>query len=652
MKPVTLNTTLALIFALALEVNSTVISKRAAAEEVSTDSAASGVKYFPYEAIQLTAAVIAGLESLDEDNTDAFSFGDSTFSRKSGNSSNLGCKSLPGDSSWPSSSAWLDLNHLLDGTLLEGVPSAAVCYQDWPQYDQSKCDEVTTSWTNSFWQADEATGIDWPVFEGVTCVPPSFAPPNTTCTLGGLPSYIVNVTNVAQIQLAINFARNRNIRLVVKNTGHDFVAKSTGAGSLSIWTHNLRDIEYLGDAYQSTAGHIGPAFKIGAGVLTEDLYKAAEAKGLQVVGGIVPSIGIGGGYVAGGGHSPFISKYGMGADQVISVEVVLPNGSFVSADETTNPDLFFALRGGGGSTWGVVTSLVLRAYPSTPITKVTYTFGTGVDVDTFWAGLNALFSYFPSWPKAGLYAYWSITCANTTSCVFAMAPQLAPDLNQSQLQDLLQPFFSNLTDLGIPVDDLEYVEYDNFLDAFEDTFPESDVTVGTWLFHTASRLFPESNWQDEEKFATQMNAIRTTALSSGFLIGYNYQPAVNAAVNQKNAVNPAFRDSVLFLMSSATWTQNATAEDIATANKDLVAALQPWRDASPGSGTYLNEADINEPDWQQAFYGVNYAYLYKLKQEYDPWGLFYASTAVGAENWYITGQLPYYPTQNGRLCHT
>ena len=89
---------------------------------------------------------------------------------------------------------------------------------------------------------------------------------------------------------------------------------------------------------------------------------------------------------------------------------------------------------------------------------------------------------------------------------------------------------------------------------------------------------------------------------------------------------------------------------LVTHNKQLVDWMQPWRDASPGAGSYLNEGDINEPDFQKAFYGDNYDQLYALKQKYDPTGTFYAITAVGSEDWYTTDQIPYYPTTNGRLC--
>lgn len=111
----------------------------------------------------------------------------------------------------------------------------------------------------------------------------SFLGVNNTCTTGGYPVYTVNVTNVAQIQLAVNFARERNIRLVIKNTGHDFGAKSTGHGALSIWTHHLKDAQF----YESfdTPQYSGPAFRFGAGIQVYDANGLAKQHGVTVVGG-------------------------------------------------------------------------------------------------------------------------------------------------------------------------------------------------------------------------------------------------------------------------------------------------------------------------------------------------------------------------------
>ncbi|KAI3392996.1 hypothetical protein diail_4907 [Diaporthe ilicicola] len=180
-----------------------------------------------------------------------------------------------------------------------------------------------------------------------------------------------------------------------------------------------------------------------------------------------------------------------------------------------------------------------------------------------------------------------------------------------------------------------YSEYPGLFDAFLTTFPVSGEGAGSWTFHTASRLLPGSNWVDPSILAEQSSVMRQLIEATGIMT---------------NAVTSAWRDTLSHAMTSASWNTSATPEDIAAANKALVERLQPWRDVSPGAGAYMNEADINEPDWQQAFYGSNYGYLYELKQRYDPWSLLYAPTAVGSEDWYIEGQLEYYPTQNGRLC--
>lgn len=125
-----------------------------------------------------------------------------------------------------------------------------------------------------------------PIFVGQTCMPQdAVVPGNSSCTLGGFPSYSLNVTTVAQIQLAVNFARNQHLRLVIRNTGHDFLGKNTGEGALSIWTHHLNDIKVI-QQYESAGGrYSGPASKLGAGVMVYELYDVAEREGYTAVGG-------------------------------------------------------------------------------------------------------------------------------------------------------------------------------------------------------------------------------------------------------------------------------------------------------------------------------------------------------------------------------
>ncbi|KAI7778255.1 restculine oxidase precursor [Diaporthe eres] len=605
----------------------------------------------PFETIQLNDSTIANLNDLYPDDAKIFHFAN-TSSAGPSVVPETGCKAFPDESHWPSQDQWSLLANLTEEALITGEPSAAVCYEDWPQYDAGDCASVTGKWGSPKFQSYDPTGIDWPLLEGLSCLPPNFTRPDATCTLGGLPSYVMNVTDVEKIQLAVNFARNLKLRLVVKNKGHDFNAKSTGAGALTVWTTYLQDIVYLGEEYSYGTGHIGPAFKVGAGVEAIQVYEAADALGLQVVGGIARTVGLAGGYSAAGGHSPLMGLYGMAADQILSLEVVLPNGRFVHVDSEHNPDLFFALRGGGGSTYGIVTSMVIAAYPKQPVTTVTYSFGTsqGIDIETFWAGVNAFWATFPTNADAGLYSYWYIICPDKETCTFLMLPQWANNFSAAELRPLNQPLLDDLNSLGIQPANITYAEYPGLLDAFTTTFPDSAEGVGTWNAHTASRLFPRSNWDDPDTLSEQSSAIRRAVEVNGLMIGYNFKPADNPRVNQTNAVTSAWRNTLFHAMTAATFNTTATPEDIAAASRDLVELLQPWRDASPGAGAYMNEADVNEPGWQQAFYGDNYGYLYELKQRYDPWGLFYAPTAVGSEDWYVTGQLEYYPTQNGQLC--
>lgn len=123
----------------------------------------------------------------------------------------------------------------------------------------------------------------WPIYQGRTCFPRNDTTSADKCTLGGYPVYAVNVSSVAHVQLALNFARNNNLRVVIKNTGHCYLGKSSGAGSLSIWMHNLKQIEYLSN--YKAAGYSGPALKAGAGVTVQEVYRVAEAHGQGTVQG-------------------------------------------------------------------------------------------------------------------------------------------------------------------------------------------------------------------------------------------------------------------------------------------------------------------------------------------------------------------------------
>ena len=131
------------------------------------------------------------------------------------------CKVFPGDQDWPSDDAWQRFNVSLSGALLKPSPPGAVCYPTHPSFNAAACAFLlnNASTTNFYFDHPVSVLNVWP--QGNTC--PILANPNGTCTQGGFPTYVVNATTVKHVQLAVNFARNNNIRLVIK-----WVILSTG----------------------------------------------------------------------------------------------------------------------------------------------------------------------------------------------------------------------------------------------------------------------------------------------------------------------------------------------------------------------------------------------------------------------------------------
>ncbi|KAL1980807.1 hypothetical protein VTN96DRAFT_3502 [Rasamsonia emersonii] len=636
----------ALLLATLVQAQSSTPTSLAPAAQTVSSSSAAGAPLFATEQVQLTQPVIDNLTTtLNESTAALFAFGNSTANSTLAARSFGSCKVFPGDAFWPSELIWDIFNLLLGGALIKTVPSASPCYNGWGDFNSAECSAIAAQWNNSNFHAADPTSVMWPLYEGRSCLPTDIAV-YSNCSLGGYPSYAVNVSNVAQIQLAVNFARNAGLRLVVKNTGHDFFGKSAGAGALSIWTHHLKEIEYLPD-YRSPS-YTGPAVKMGSGVQAQEIYAAAKQYGVTVVGGEGRTVGVAGGYVLGGGHSPLSSVYGLAADQVLAMEVVLPDGRFTTVTNKTNPDLFWALRGGGGSTFGIVTSIISRVYPQIPVTLSTFSFSTATSpsVDNFWAAVRAYYDHFVDFTNAGTYAYFWILPTGNDSYSFLMNPFFAVNHTVEQYNALLQPWFDTLDSLGVSYAP-STTFYDNFYDAWDAGFPLE--TVGSVDMMTGSRLFPRANFVNETLLNITFNVHRQT-LEAGYPILAFQMKADLPADATPNAANPAFRQMLMHAISSTTFAAGASnAEILADMNYFTFDVLGPWRETCPESGAYMSEADPLEPNWQQAFYGENYARLYSLKQQYDPTGLLYARTAVGSEDWEVQS-VDGLPDQNGRLC--
>ncbi|KAF7562139.1 hypothetical protein G7046_g1981 [Stylonectria norvegica] len=599
--------------------------------------------YLPEELIQLTDATLSNLTDIELTNVTLLYFDDATVSKKRSVSPN--CKTFPGDALWPGSIIWRVLDLVTGGAVIKTVPIADPCYGDFGAINDARCQFLVDQWTNSSLHIADPTSVMSPLYQGLTCQPSE--DPTGDCTLGGFPSYVIDASNVAHIQLAVNFARTLNLRLVVKNTGHDFNGRSVGAGALSIWTHRFKSIKY----YKSfkTSSYNGAAIKVGAGVIGVEVYLAAEKYGVSVVGGEGLSVGYAGGYLAGGGYSPLSSLYGMGADQILSIEVVTPDGRFITASDKENTDLFWALSGGGGSTFGVVTSYTVKAYPKLKAAVMSFSFSTSdtVSHEDFWAAVRAFWQLLPTFNDAGNYEYWNIWHTGPDTLTFSMVPWFAPGNTLAQLHTLVAPLFATWDDLGITFDVTES-EHPSYYQAWKVAFPRE--LVGGSVSKTAGRLFPKDNFVNPTKFNATFDAIKGLSDKGGQVIGFGISNGPGPFPD--NAVNPAWRNAAMFAIAIINWPEGSSWPFIAQESKKLTNEwMKPWRDASPGSGAYASESDVTEPNFKQSFYGTDkYNRLLSIKNQVDPTGLFYARQGVGSDLWYVTGQIDGVPTQNGRLC--
>lgn len=165
------------------------------------------------------------------------------------------------------------------------------------------------------------------------------------------PQMIVRCADAADVMAAVNFGRDNQMEIAIRGGGHN-------AGGLGVWDDalviDLSNIRYV---------RVDPGAKtvtVGGGCTWADVDHATHPFGLAVPTGFISSTGVGG-LTLGGGIGYLTRKYGLTIDNLVSADVVLADGSFVTASEFENPDLFWALRGGGGN-FGVVTSFVFKAH--------------------------------------------------------------------------------------------------------------------------------------------------------------------------------------------------------------------------------------------------------------------------------------------------
>lgn len=398
--------------------------------------------------------------------------------------------------------------------------------------------------------------------------------------------------------------------------------------------HNLKTIEFLNYKSQS---YSGPAIKMGAGVQAFEAYRAAAAQSLRVVGGLCPTVGLSGGYTQGGGTSALGSTYGLGADQTLEWEVITADGKLITASPTRNPDLYWALSGGGGGTYGVVVSLTSKAHADGKVGGAQLLISSaGLPDDTYWNTITLWHAVLPAVVDTG---------AQTTEVVTNDSIALtttAPGKSEAEVSALLKPFTDELDKRNITYS-LNVTSLPTYLDHFVTYYGPLPNGPFIGSQNTGGRLIPRSVVQSNGMALTA--AIRNISKSGKFSwagVDMNVSHKVAGNTPSSNSVNPAWRKSLICGVIVHSWRFNERGE-MAIEEKELTDQLDPMLKAlAPESGTYLNEGDYNLQTWKEDFYGSNYDPLRAIKKKYDPNDLFYALTGVGSDAWTVAS--------DGRLC--
>ncbi|PPR01896.1 hypothetical protein CVT24_001243, partial [Panaeolus cyanescens] len=537
--------------------------------------------------------------------------------------------SIPQSLTFREARDWQRLNSTVGGNLQVAIHPAAPCYGSMdgiPTFDADKCNEVTANIPNQQWTTDHPIANMWTYWTNETCSPLT-PQPEASCTRGFYGDWVVLAKTRQHIKATVDFARNNNVRLVIRNTGHDFMGRSTGFGALVLNTHSFKEVEFI-NRWNGQDGYRGGAVRVGAGMQLRELYRLANQQSppVVVVGGECPTVGIAGGYIQGGGHGPMSSFYGMAADQVLEFEVVTASGHFRTVNAHHYPDLFWALKGGGPSTFAVVLSVTVKTFPEVPTSGISLSinFTHTTDLDVFWKGVSAVHDLSNHWVDNGVFVYYELMHLR-----LHVQPIVGPNMTAAQLSQIAQPMFDALDAQNVPYSSAtkEFPTFfDLYIDMFEDEGSWASAQVGGWLF---------SKTDIAQNASAITQAYRAAADNNVFLIGHIVGPG-NALPNVDNAVNPVWRNASSFTITSLTMPGNAPLADKAAGQNIITNVVgKAFREAGPTGGAYVNEGDLEEPNWQHAYWGSNYPRLYQLKQVWDPNGVFYARTTPGTEDWEI-----------------
>lgn len=410
------------------------------------------------------------------------------------------------------------------------------------------------------------------------------------------PAVIAQCTGTADVIAAVNFARDLELRLAVKGGGHNIAGKAVCDDGIMIDLSRMNSVHV--DPEAQTA-------RVGGGATWGDFDHEAQAFGLATTGGIVSSTGVAG-LTLGGGLGHLDRKYGLAHDNLRAVDVVTADGELVHASEDDHPELFWAIRGGGGN-FGVVTAFEFDLHevgPEVLTGPIVHQYENAASVFRFYRDFMT-----DAPDEVQCYAFFSKGSPELGlpeplhgESVFILLPTYAGDLDDGR--EVLQP----LRDVGDPIADfvqpMPYTELQSFVDE-----RWAEGARNYWK----SRFFDELTDEAIETIVEycDSSAPFTSVFTDGWLGG---------AISRAGTDATAFphRDKAVSLTIGMRWEAPERDDELIAWAREFHEALAPYA----SDGVYVNLLDRDDADRVPEAYGEWYGRLREVKRTWDPENVF------------------------------
>lgn len=539
---------------------------------------------------------------------------------------------------WPSPSEWGTFNQTVSGRLKIPVMLSSPCFSSSQDFDQNACADALDNYSNgtfreSMYGAQQIT--QWESCGSANCYPGIVPPQGSTCSLGRISPLYVDAETSSDITATLAFAKQYGIRIVIKNTGHDYLGRSAAANTLGLRTHNMKNMTFESSfaAQNCATSNKQNVGIIGAGVTAQEAIVFFQNHGMMVTTGGCPTVGIAGGFGQGGGHGPLAPTYGLMVDQAVEFDVITTDGVFRTINACNEPDLFWAMRGGGGQSYAILVNYKFQVYPQTQ--WATWRLEATLTPDTSNVTQNTvlkdvltqLSNEQPTWSTNHVAGYDVISPTSVT--FLEILPAAGDPLGT--IKSLTASFNSFLTSHpGVNITMNSYEVFSNaqgFYTGQADYLARSGG-VGASILNP-SRLITTDNFESASKIDSLVSSILQAMeiareqLGEALAAEVAFLLLATGAANtpdaqQATSANPAWRETQWHLLSAAVWlpgTPDDVSSQIAAAAR---AALDVIKAPLSVQAAYLNEADPDEPDWQNVFFGENYDKLLAIKQKWDP----------------------------------